>query len=274
MIRRTVACSVGALLLVGLGAGSARAGSITINMTTRTELTDKELTVNLTVGNTGDEAAGSVVPILRLRDREVKGAREDSLPPGGKIERTLVVPVDDLGEGRWPFRVAVSYTDQNQYPFQALHVSLVTRGNPLPAKVAVTKVDITPLESNATMTIRVKNLAGVERTATVTVFGPEDIDVQDGASEVKLAPWAEDSIERELTNRTALTGSRYPLFAIVEYDEPGTHHAVVSQGIVEVSTPRAFLPRALLWLVGVLLLGWVALLAWRWRGRKPAAASH
>src|SRR5262245_17769506 len=271
MMRRTVVRGVGgALLLVGLGAGVACAGSITINMTTRTELTDKELKVDLTVGNSGDEAAGSVVPILRLRDREVRGAREDSLAPGGRIERTLVVPAADLGEGRWPFRVAVSYTDQNQYPFQALHVSLITRGNPLPAKIAVTKVDITPLESSATMTIRLKNLAGVERAATVNVFAPEDIEIEGGAPEVKLAAWAEDSVERDITNRTALTGSRYPVFAIVEYDEQGTHHAVVSQGLVDVSTPRAFLPRALTLLVGVLLLGWVALLAWRFRGRKPA----
>src|SRR4029434_2446064 len=101
---------------------------------------------------------------------EAGGAREESLPPGGKMERTMVVPADDLGDGRWPFRVAVSYTDQNQYPFQALHVSLITRGNPLPAKAAVTAVDVTPLESSAAMTMRVKNLAGVERAATVTVF--------------------------------------------------------------------------------------------------------
>ena len=111
-------------------------------MTTKTELSDRELSVNLVVTNSGDEAAGSVVPILRLRDHEARGAREDSLPPGGKMERTMVVPADDLGEGRWPFRVAVSYTDQNQYPFQALHVSLITRGNPLPGKAAVTKVDM------------------------------------------------------------------------------------------------------------------------------------
>lgn len=267
MRRRIARLVAGALVLVGLGASPARAGSITINMTTRTDLTDKELSVNLSVGNTGDEAAGSVVPILRLRDREARGEREDSLPPGGKIERTMVVPADGLGEGRWPFRVAVSYTDQNQYPFQAMHVSLITRGNPLPAKIAVPRINITPLESSATMTMSVKNLAGVERTAMVTVFAPEDVEVQGGTSEVKLAPWAEDTVDFDITNRTALTGSRYPVFATVEYDEDGAHHTVIAQGIVEVSTPRAFLPRALLWLVGALLVGWLLLL-WRMRARR------
>jgi hypothetical protein len=271
MTVRTVACRVAlGLLVVGLGAAPAGAGSITINMTTRAELGEKELTVNLTVGNSGDEAAGSVVPILRLRDHVVRGEREDSLPPGARIERTLVAPAEDLGEGRWPFRIAVSYTDQNQYPFQALHVSLVTRGNPLPAKVAVTKVDVTPLETTAEMAMRVKNLAGVDRTATVTLFAPEDIGVEGGPAGVELEPWAEDTVDFEIINRTALTGSRYPVFAAVEYDEDGAHHAVIAQGIVEVSSPRAALPRALLWVVGALLLGWVALLLWRARSRRTA----
>jgi hypothetical protein len=262
----------GALLVLGLGAGPALGGSITINMTTRSDLREKELAVNLSVGNTGDEAAGSVVPILRLRDREVRAQREDSLAPGSRIERELVIPAEDVTEGRWPFRVAVSYTDQNQYPFQALHVALVTRGNPLPAKVAVTRMEITPLESSAAVMLRVKNLAGVERTAAVTVFAPEDVEVLNPASEVKLAPWGEEQVHFEMTNRTALAGSRYPVFAAVEYDEPGTHHSVVGQSTVEVRSPRAFLPRVLAWLVGALLLGWIAMLILRWRGRRAAVS--
>jgi len=271
MMGRTLRCLALGFILVGLGAVPAGAGSITINMTTKTELGDKELSVNLVVTNSGDEAAGSVVPILRLRDHEARGAREDSLPPGGKMERTLVVPADDLGEGRWPIRVAVSYTDQNQYPFQALHVALITRGNPLPGKVAVTKVDVTPLESSADVDLKVKNLAGVERAASVTLFAPEDIEVQGGPEQVTLDAWAEDSVSFEITNRTALTGSRYPVFAVVEYDDGGTHHAIQAQGIVEVRSPRAFLPRALLWVVGALLLGWVSLLLLRARSRRAAA---
>jgi hypothetical protein len=268
MMRRTVAqAGGGALVLVGLAASLALAGSITINMTTRTELSEKELSVNLTVGNSGDEAAGSVVPTLRLRDREVRAQREDSLAPGARVERTMVVPAEDLGDGRWPFRVAVSYTDQNQYPFQALHVSLITRGNPLPAKVAVTRMEITPLERYAAVSMNVKNLAGVERTATITLFVPEDIEVQGGPSEVKLAAWSEEIVHFEITNRTALAGSRYPVFAAVEYDEPGTHHTVVGQNTVEIRTPRAALPRVLVGVVVALLLLW-GVLAWRMRTRR------
>jgi hypothetical protein len=63
------------------------------------------------------------------------------------------------------------------------------------------------------------------------------------------------------------------VFASVEYDEPGTHHTVVGQSTVEVRSPRAFLPRILVWVVGALLLGWVAMLAMRRRGRRATTGA-
>jgi hypothetical protein len=91
--------------------------------------------------------------------------------------------------------------------------------------------------------------------------------VQGGPSEVKLAAWSEEIVHFEITNRTALAGSRYPVFAAVEYDEPGTHHTVVGQNTVEIRTPRAALPRVLVGVVVALLLLW-GVLAWRMRARR------
>src|SRR5262249_49755916 len=124
-----------AALALSLVASAARAGNISITMTTTAELRDKALSVRLTVNNTGDEAASSVVPILRLGQKEVRGTRHETLAPNQSFEDTLTVPDVSLGPGRWPFRMAVDYTDQNQYPFQALHVAIITVGNPSPAKV-------------------------------------------------------------------------------------------------------------------------------------------
>jgi hypothetical protein len=51
-------------------------------------------------------------------------------------------------------------------------------------------------------------------------------------------------------NRTALAGSRYPLFVAAEYDDGETHHAVVAQGVVSIISPRAFVSTWLWWMVG------------------------
>jgi hypothetical protein len=95
------------------------------------------LAVKIKVSNTGDEAASSVTPVLRMGDKETRGTRRESLGPNESMEDTLNLATGDLGPGRWPFRVAVDYTDANQYPFQALHVALLTVGNPSPARIAL-----------------------------------------------------------------------------------------------------------------------------------------
>ena len=120
------------------------AGSISITMTATTEVKDGNLSVVLKVGNSGDEAAGSVVAVLRLRDKEVRGTRHEALDPGASMEETLALPLGDLGPGRWPYRVAVDYTDANQYPFQALHAATFIVGSPGPAKIAVPEIVAPP----------------------------------------------------------------------------------------------------------------------------------
>src|SRR5437879_4656102 len=224
-----------AALALCLVASAARAGNISITMTTTAEARDGGLSVHLTVSNTGDEAASSVVPILRFGDREVRGTRQETLAPSQSFDDTLTMPEVALGPGRWPFRVAVDYTDQNQYPFQALHVAIITVGNPSPAKITVQEIRIAPLSSSTVAHVQVKSLAGVVRKATVHVV-----------------------------DRTALAGSRYPIFVSVEYDDEGTHHAVISHGLVEVGAPHREVSSTLLVAVGVLIAAWLVFLGWRW----------
>src|SRR5439155_1286574 len=121
--------------------------------------------------------------------------------------------------------------DANQYPFQAIHAGLVTVGSPPPAKMAVAELKADPLSSSGTLRIRVKNLAGVVRQASVSVVAPEGIEVSTPTEEVKLAAWQERVVSVPIVNRTALVGSRYPVFAEVQYDDEGVHQTVAGQGM-------------------------------------------
>src|SRR5262245_61532818 len=115
--------SVAAALLLLLAAARADAGSISITMTATAEVKDTNLNIGLKVGNSGDEAASSVMATLRVRDQEAKGQRHDAIDPGTTVQESLTAPLGDIGPGRWPYRLTVDYTDANQYPFQALHAA-------------------------------------------------------------------------------------------------------------------------------------------------------
>src|SRR3989449_7585450 len=217
------------LVLVGAPAlalclpGPAAAGSISISILPVVELREGALSAQVKVSNVGDEAAQSVAAVLVFGEHKARGEIHPSLAPGASIDATLSLAVGDLGTGRWPYQVAVDYTDANQYPFQAIHLGLVTLGSPPPAKMAVSEVKADPLSSAGTLRIRVKNLAGVVRQASLSVVTPEGVEVTAPVQDVKLAAWEERTVSVPIVNRTALVGSRYPVFAEVQYDRSEEH---------------------------------------------------
>jgi len=257
---------VGAPALALCLAAPAAAGSISISIAPLVELREGALSAQVKVSNVGDESAQSVAAVLVFGEHRVRGDLRPSLAPGTSMDAALTLPVGGLGTGRWPYQIAVDYTDANQYPFQAVHLGLVTVGSPPPAKVAVSELKADPLSSSGTLSIRVKNLAGVARQASVSVVAPEGIEVTAPTQEVKLAAWEERTVTAPIVNRTALVGSRYPLFAQVQYDEDGVHQTVAGQGMVEIEAAQSFLEKWRLWfeiVAGVLVAAWLGVLLWR-----------
>ena len=255
-------------------AAPAAAGTISITISQGVAVSADKLMVNLKVGNSGDEAALSVTPSLRFGDQVVRGKGKQSLAPNTSFEETLALQVESLGEGRWPYRIAVDYTDQNQYPFQALQTQAILVGNPPPAKIAVPAIKSDDIAGSGTVTLTVKNLTADPHTARVSVFVPEGLEATDPVREVKLEGWKEQVLEVPVTNRTALAGSRYPVFVAVEYDDGSVHQAAVAQGMVSVIEVQSFFSRngRLLWIgAGVLIALWLGVVVMRSVGRSAGA---
>ena len=267
--------ALAALLVASTLAAPAAAGTIDLNISQVARIESGKLVVDLKLGNSGDESALSVTPVLRFGDAEVRGQATPSLAPDDSYEATLSLPVGALGEGRWPYRVAVDYTDQNLYALQALQTQTLVVGNPPPAKVAVPAIQGGELSGDGTLEITVKNLTPAPRTPRVQVLVPEGLVVTEGSRELALDAWQEARLEVPLSNRTALVGSRYPVFVTVEYDDGPVHQAVVAQGSVSIRGVGSFIDRwgrrmsiASLLLVGV----WLAVLSTHWLQRRPEAA--
>jgi hypothetical protein len=244
-------------LLVALAVPAvAAAGSISITTTQSAKLDGKNLVVQVQVGNTGDEAAMAVTPILRFAGKEARGKRQESLPPNGKIDDTVTLEVGELGTGTWPYLVAVDYTDTNQYPFQAVQAGRLPVGNPPPAKVAIASFEADRLADEVDAVIEVKNLEGVPRTAALRVLPPDGIEAVPATAEVALDAWQSKPVTVSLKNRTALAGSSYPVFATVEYDADGAHFAVLGQRVVEIIPNETVVDRLApyLW-IGAVALG-------------------
>jgi len=264
-------------LLVLCLAGPAAAGSISISISPVVELREGTLSAKVKVSNIGDESAQSVAVVLVQGEHTARGEIRPALAPGASMEAALSLPAGNLGTGRWPYEIAVDYTDANQYPFQAIHLGLVTVGSPPPAKLAVSEIKADPLSSSTTVHVRLKNLAGVARKASLSLVTPEGIEVTTPVQDVTLAAWEERTVSAPLVNRTALVGSRYPVFADVQYDDDGgVHQTVAGQGMVAIEAAQSFFEKWRTWFwvgAGVLVALWLGVLAWRMataRNRRAA----
>lgn len=256
-----------------LGAGIAHAGTISISIVPTAELQGGDLAVKVRVNNSGDEAALSVAPKLVFRDAEVRGKGTPRLEPGGNFEETLTIPAGQLADGRWPYRMSVDYTDLNQYPFQALQVQTLVVGNPPPAKVAVARLESDGIAGSGDIRVQLKNLTADERKTTVSLLLPEGLETGSPRQEIVLDGWEEQVVVVPVTNRTALAGSRYPVFVSVEYEDGDVHQGLVSQGIIAIEAGQTFFDRnrtTLLWVGGGLLALWVVIMGVMVVRRRPA----
>jgi hypothetical protein len=254
----------GALAVLAAAPVAARTISITIGQ--RAELRDGQLHVGVTVGNSGDEAAKSVSAIVRFHDKEMRAKAHDELRPNATVEDELTVPAGELGEGRWPYQIAVDYTDANAYPFQALLVTPLVVGNPAPAKISIPEISAAPIAESGSLKIRFKNLAGAERDTTYRVIAPEGIEATAPTGSLHLAAYGEGTTAVSIVNHTALAGSRLPVFVAVEYDDGAVHQGLVAQGIVEIVAAQSFWEQnrtLLLVVAGVLVALWLGLVVRR-----------
>ncbi len=258
------------IVVLGLVAG-AEAKTISITIGQKAEIRGENLVVKTSVGNTGDESAKSVAANLRFGDKTVRGKLHEDLAPNATFEEELTIATGALGDGRWPYSIAVDYADANLYPFQALLVTTIVVGTPPLAMLSVPEITSNGIAESGPLSIKFKNLAASERDVTFRVIVPQGLEVSEPTSNVHLKGYAEDTTSVTIVNRTALAGSRYPVFVAVEYDDGGVHQGIVAQGIVEIVAPRNFWEEnqtLLIVGVGVLLALWLVLVLRRATSRR------
>jgi hypothetical protein len=249
----------------------ARAKTISITISQRTEIRDGSLVAHVTVGNSGDESAKAVAATLRFGEAKSKGKLHDDLAPNGSFQEDLTVQTGTLGEGRWPYEIAVDYADANLYPFQALLVTTIVVGSPSTPKVSVPEISSVGIAESGELTIKVKNLENAARDVSYRIVVPEGLEATEPKGRLQLAPWDEETTSIDVVNRTALAGSRYPVFVALEYDEGGVHQALVAQGTVEIVPPSDFWEENRTLLFGgaaVLVALWLGLVVRRATSRK------
>ena len=219
---------IGLVLLLALLAGGPPCWGryISLNVKTKGEFVERFVSVSGVIANEGDEPAYQVQALLEIEGHAV------SLPPIAEIrphEQETVkatVPVGALEAGAYTGVLRVGYADGNGYALSTVAVIPVSKrvNPPSPVTVVVRAGDVA---SSGEVDVHVSNVVRRSAPVHVRLIAPRELTVTPSEARVVLLGGQEESLRFAVRNASALPGSSYAVFAVVDTDENGARTSVV-----------------------------------------------
>lgn len=234
--------------------GICFAGHITLQISTTPTPADQQIFCTVSIVNQGDESAANVQAHVEFLGKRYSAQVQPSLAVGQTYQGSYEMPATNLLPGRYSLIVIVEYTDTNGYPFTALSTANVPfREDFSPQIHGMT--DAVELGGSAGMYLRLKNPQNQKQEVQVRLVLPKEISCDQPQREVSLAAMGEKEIGFDLRNFSALEGSTYQVFTLVEYAIEGKHTSMAIPGTIKIVPARSFFQKYRLWIIsGTILL--------------------
>ncbi|OGL42813.1 MAG: hypothetical protein A2042_02505 [Candidatus Schekmanbacteria bacterium GWA2_38_11] len=217
----------------------ASAGYITIETRTTATLTDSTLKVTVDVKNNGNEPAYNVEITANAENNTRSSKVKDILNVSETFKADFDFNLDLKYPGRYPLVIAVNYTDANQYPFSAISCSnFYYKENVIP-QVFAKSAELT-MSKNGELFLNIKNLTKENINLNIRLIISKELSAEVAAKKITLEGRAEKEVKFAVNNFSALPGSNYQVYAILEYDDSGKHYSTAIPGIVKIEKEGIF----------------------------------
>ena len=214
-----------------------QASHITMQISATPLVRDNQLHCTVTIINQGNERADSVQIHLDFRGQRHSSDMQPYLNIGESYTTDFAMPVVGLSSGRHPLVVILDYTDTNGYPFTALSSTRFFIGEDNPPKIhgAIEAIQLVRKER---LELRVKNLDDTPREVSMRLILPREISSPRIGNQISLSGSGEQTVRFQLENFSALEGSTYQVFILMEYDDRGKHSCLFTPGTVTIAPSR------------------------------------
>jgi hypothetical protein len=255
------------VVLVGF-TSSAAAGTIALSAGIRAQLAGERLAVEVELANAGDQVAEHVQGRIEVAGLLRVGPAHPRLAQDQRLVDRFAFDLAGRSPGDYPIVLQVHYADANAYPFTALATAIFRLGAAPETAVTVrwepSDFELAGVSSTA---LELANLSGRHQRARIRVVAPRELRVKPERTSLALAARARSRVPVELANLSALAGSRYPLFAVVEWQDR-RHGCVIAQAWIDIGEPTSAIARARF--LVYLALALLALTGWRVARRRRA----
>ena len=191
----------------------------------------------ITVTNLGDESAYNVQLSMDINEQKKISDLKSQLGMQEKFEWKMTLDSKPKNPGKYPLILTTSYQDANSYPFSAISVSTFDYKQGAISDIAA-KINSIEITDEETLELTIKNTADTTKNLNIRLIAPKELTANKEKLRVKLPAKTESSINFEIKKFSALAGSSYVVFAVIEYDEDGKHYTTVTNGLVKVTEKK------------------------------------
>lgn len=187
----------------------------------------------ITVTNLGDESAYNVQLSLDISEQKKISDLKSQLGMQEKFEWKMPLDSKPKNPGKYPLILTTSYQDANSYPFSAISVSTFDYKQGAISDIAA-KINSIEIADKETLELTIKNTADTTKNLNIRLIAPKELTAEKDKVSIKLPAKREITINFEIKKFSALAGSSYVVFGVIEYDEGGRHYTAISNGVVKV----------------------------------------
>jgi len=216
------------------------ASYISMSTSVESKVINNDLLVTVFSQNKGDEPAYSVQSEIKVGDKTIMGQKKDQLEINAVWLTQAQFSLKEFKPGQYPIIILQHYADANQYPFSApVMRSFNYRSGDRPADV-FGKLSSATFWKDGELELTIKNMSDANINAKVSLVIPKELSGSKARWEAQIGSRSEDKSKILISNFSALSGSSYQVYAIVEYEINGFHQAVVIPGMVKIEELNYF----------------------------------
>ncbi len=226
------------LFLSCMIASQAIASKITFKLETSVTLNEQWVTVNLIVRNIGDEDSLVVHPTLKLGEVSVELEKKPYVAFDGSAQWNHQFQRNTLGileKGNYPLYITIYYHDSNMYQFTVLEIVSVNFNEIETTNSLNGEFKNLNIDQEGLAELSIKSSFSFPVKGNCKLILPQELSAKLGQKEFIIRNTKPESISFKIHNQTALAGSSYRIYAVIETDIEGQHRTFIFPAIANIS---------------------------------------
>jgi hypothetical protein len=227
-----------------LTTGPAHANSITLDVDASSRYSKGSVRLKMVTINKGTEAADDIRVEVFLGDVHVESDTLARLDINEDHEWFLELGAPPQPPGIHTIVIRIHYTDTFGHPVSGLHTTQVFTGDVSPGEAFEADLEWTEMKESGSVTLSLSSQGDVAQEIACRLVLPVELQCAEPSISLSLAPRGQASHAFSLRNTTALRGSRYRIYAIMDFVKDGRHHSIQKPALLTIQPHKSMTRRA------------------------------